>query len=125
MSILDLGKKMVESVNAGRESEQQFVDEFYSEDIVSIEGLGTDESHGQLEGIEAIRNKHNWWYDNNDVHGTEATGPYIGHRDDQFILRFVMDMTPKGGERMQMDEVATFTVEDGKIVEEEYLYLMA
>ncbi|MFT7684826.1 MAG: hypothetical protein ACI9FB_000167 [Candidatus Azotimanducaceae bacterium] len=124
MNMLDLGKKMVEQVNEGRESEQQFVNEYYSEDIISIEGLGVDESHGRLEGIEAIREKHNWWYDNNDVHSTVASGPYIGERNDQFIIRFVLDMTPKNGERMIMDEVAIFTVEDGKISEEAYLYLM-
>jgi len=125
MNILDLGKKMVEQVNLGREGEQQFVNEYYAEDIVSIEGMGSDESHGRLEGIEAIREKHNWWYDNNEVHNTLASGPYIGHRNDQFIIRFVLDMTPNNGERMSMDEVATFTVTDGKISEEEYLYLMA
>ena len=36
-----------------------------------------------------------------------------------------MDVTPKAsGERMQMDEVAVYTVKDGKIVQEEFLYAM-
>ena len=35
-----------------------------------------------------------------------------------------MDMTPHGGERTQMEEIAIYTVKDDKIVQEEYLYLM-
>jgi ketosteroid isomerase-like protein len=39
---------------------------------------------------------------------------------------FEMDVTPKaGGERMQMKEVALYTVKDGKIAQEEFWYLMA
>jgi len=78
----------------------------------------------QIQGVEAIRGKHEWWYANNEVHSTSAEGPYVGNRDDQFVLRFLMDITPTGGERMQMDEVALFTVQDGKICKEEYLYRM-
>jgi hypothetical protein len=124
MIMLDLGKKMVEQINNGREGEEQCVNEYYAEEIVSIEGFGADESHGRLEGIEAIRKKRNGWYDNNTVHGTDARGPYIGLRDDQLMIRFVFDMTPNGGERMLMDGVATSTVKDGKISAEEYLYLV-
>lgn len=32
-----------------------------------------------------------------------------------------MDVTPKDGERMQMDEIGLYTVRDGKIVEERFL----
>ena len=38
--------------------------------------------------------------------------------------QFSLDATPKGGERMQMTEVGLFTVKDGKVVQEEFLYLM-
>jgi hypothetical protein len=48
MIMLDLGKKMVEQINNGREGEEQCVNEYYAEEIVSIEGFGADESHGRL-----------------------------------------------------------------------------
>lgn len=48
----------------------------------------------------------------------------MGNREDTFVLHFSMDMTPTGGERMQMNEVAIYTVKDGKIAHEEYLYQM-
>ena len=126
MSVVELGQKMIEMVNSGREGEAAFVDQFYAENIVSIEGGGDDESGipARMEGVDAIKGKHAWWYDNNEVHETAAEGPYCGHRDDQFVIRFTMDLTPKDGERMQMDEVGLYTVADGKIVQEEYLYRM-
>jgi hypothetical protein len=46
-----------------------------------------------LQGIEAIRGKHDWWYANNEVHSSIAEGPFVGHREDQFALRFTIDMT--------------------------------
>ena len=124
MGAMEVGQKMVEMVNAGRESEAEFVSQYYADDIISIEGQGSDEMPARIEGIDAIRGKHKWWYDNNEVHSTVIEGPYIGHRDDQFVVKFIMDITPKGGERTQMTEVGLFTIKDDKIIQEEYLYLM-
>ena len=75
----------------------------------------------RLHGIDAVRGKHDWWFSNNDMHSTTASGPYIGHRDDQFVVRYILDVTPTGGERMQMEEVGIYTVANGKIAQEEYL----
>lgn len=123
MSVLEIGKTMVDMVNQGAEQEAQFVEQYYASNVVSIEGQGSDEMPARIEGIDAIKGKHAWWYDNNTVHSTVAVGPFIGNREDQFILHFTMDMTPNGGERMQMVEVALYTVKEGKIAQEEYLYL--
>ena len=124
MSALELGQTMVEMVNQGTEKEAEFVAQYYASDAVSIEGQGTDDMPGKIQGIDAIKAKHAWWFDNNTVHGTKAVGPFIGHRDDQFVLHFSMDITPNGAERMEMNEVAIYTVKDGKIAHEEYLYQM-
>lgn len=124
MNALEIGKALVEAVNDGPEQETAFVDQYFTEHTVSIEGQGSDEMPGKIQGIDAIKGKHAWWFDNNTVHGTEAEGPFVGHREDQFVVRFKMDITPKGGERMQMVEVGLFTVVDGKVAQEEFLYLM-
>ena len=124
MNALEVGQAMVKLVNQGREGEAQFVKEFYADNVVSIEGQDTEEMPGRIEGIDAIHAKHEWWFANNDVHSTKAEGPYVGHRDDQFIIRFELDATPKGGERSTMTEVGLYTVVDGKIAQEEYLYSM-
>lgn len=46
-----------------------------------------------------------------------------GDSGDQFVVQFTMDLTPNGGERMQMVEVGLYTVVNNKIAQEEYLYL--
>ena len=48
-------------------------------------------------------------------------GPYP--HDNRFAVRFLYDITNKpSGKRMMMDEVGLFTVENGKIVREEFFY---
>ncbi|MEM7408606.1 MAG: nuclear transport factor 2 family protein [Myxococcota bacterium] len=120
MTVQEIGTQLVALCNEGRDREA--VDRFYDEKIVSIEAGGDGDMPARMEGIAAIRGKHDWWYDNHEVHETAAEGPYCGHREDQFAVRHTMDITPKGGERMQMAEVALYTVKDGKIVQEEFLY---
>ena len=51
-----------------------FLTDYYDDNVVSIEG-GGDGAEGsgpppRMEGIDAIRGKHEWWYDNNEVHAT-------------------------------------------------------
>ncbi|MEO6308489.1 MAG: nuclear transport factor 2 family protein [Nitrospiraceae bacterium] len=44
---------------------------------------------------------------------------------DRFILRFKYDVTPKHtGKRMTMDEAGLYTIQNGKIVKEEFFYSM-
>ena len=121
MSVLEIGKQLVELCNAGRDRE--VVERHYDEKIVSIEGQGSEEMPARLEGIQAIKGKHDWWYANHEIHSTKAVGPFRGHRDDQFAVLFEMDVTNKpSGQRSQMSEVALYTVAGGKIVQEEFLY---
>ncbi len=122
MGVMEIGSKLVQMCNEGKSEEA--AQEFYSQNIVSIEGEGGEEIPARLEGLEAVQKKGEWWFANNDVHSITARGPFIGHRDDQFAVEFVLDVTPKGGERNQMTEVALYTVADDKIVQEEFLYLM-
>lgn len=120
---VEIGTEFVRLVNEDKEAE--ILDKYYDENIVSIEGQDSEEMPGRMEGIAAIRGKHAWWFDNHEVHATQATGPFCGHREDQFVVQFDLDVTPKAsGERQQMSEVGLYTLKDGKIVQEEYLYRM-
>ena len=123
MTLHELATTLVRLCNEGKAEEA--VDTLYDEKIVSIEGQGSDEMPARMEGIEAIRGKNQWWFANHEIHESTATGPYLGHREDQFAVLFAMDVTPKGGERTQLNEVALYTVAGGKIVQEEFLYLTA
>ena len=124
MSALEVGKKLVALCNAGRSEEA--VEELYDEKIVSIEAQGSEEMPARMEGIESIRRKGEWWFANHDVHEMRARGPFVGHRDDQFAVEFFLDVTNKpSGQRMQMSEMGLYTVRNGKVVQEEFLYLNA
>lgn len=125
MSALEIGQALVAAVNQGQAQETAFVDQYFTEKTVSIEGQDSEDMPGKIQGIDAIKGKHAWWFDNNTIHGTEAVGPFVGLREDQFVVQFTMDVTPNGGERMQMVEVGLFTVADGKVAQEEFLYLMS
>ena len=122
MTAMEIGKKIVELCNAGKSEEA--MNTLYSEKIVSIEGQDSDEMPARLEGMEAVRGKSDWWFANHEIHAMQATGPFCGHRDDQFVVKFDTDVTPKAGERMQLSEVALYTVADGKVAREEFLYLV-
>ena len=91
---------------------------FWSDDIVSREPMEGDMA--LLKGRAAVEKKGEWWYANHEVHKVDIGGPYVN--GDQFVVRFTMDVTPKGGQRMTMDEVGVYTVKDGKVSEERFFY---
>lgn len=122
MTTLEIGKRLVDLCQEGKGVEA--VDALYDEKIVSIEAEGNDAIPARMEGINAIRGKNEWWYGSHEVHESMAAGPFCGHRDDQFAVCFEMDVTLKEtGVRSKLVEVALYTVKNGKIVQEEFLYL--
>jgi len=121
---IEVGTRLVALCREGKFEEA--VGELYAADIVSIEAQGSDEMPARMEGIDAIRGKNQWWIENHETHALAVSGPFCGHRDDQFAVHFDMDVTNKpSGERMQMSEVALYTLRDGKIAQEEFLYQMS
>ena len=123
MTALNIGTDLVALCNAG--NADQVIEKYYDKEIVSIEGQDSEAMPARLEGLAAVEQKNQWWYDNHTVHRLHASGPYVGLAEDEFIVRFEIDVTPKDGERWQMDEVAKYRVRDGKIVEEVFLYNMS
>ncbi|HXY40000.1 MAG TPA: nuclear transport factor 2 family protein, partial [Vicinamibacteria bacterium] len=65
-----------------------------------------------------------WWTSNNEVHEAKVKGPFPN--GDRFAVIFDYEITPKAGpyagKRTRMEEVGVYTVEDGKIVREEFYY---
>lgn len=119
MSVADVANGLVNLCREGKFMDA--IDQYYSDDIVSVEPVGNEQMPAEVSGIEAIRGKNQWWMDNHEVHGLEIKGPYVGK--DGFAVKFGMDVTPKmTGQRMQMTEAAFYTVSDGKIVREEFYY---
>ena len=122
LSIEEVGRRLVDAVTGLKFLDA--IDELYSPDIVSIEAIGNDEEPAELRGIEAIRNKNKWWVENNDLHSIEAKGPFP--HGDRFAVFYRMDVTPaagpRAGQRGPFEEVALYTVSEGKIVREEFFY---
>lgn len=93
-------------------------EKYWADDVVSLEPMPGDMA--KVQGKAGVRGKGEWWYANHEIHDVTVEGPYV--HGDQFAVRFKMDLTPKGGERMTMDEVGVYTVKDGKIAEERFFY---
>ena len=119
MDTKSVAEKLVEYCQAGKNLEA--INALYSKDIVSVEPRGTETMPAEMNGIDAVRGKNQWWFENNEVHSATTEGPMV--HGDRFTVIYDYDVTMKqSGERMRMKEVALYSVEDGKIVREEFFY---
>jgi ketosteroid isomerase-like protein len=105
--------------------EARFTDavrKLYSPDIVSVESMGNEVMPREMKGLDAIYEKNKWWSENNTVHSANIEGPFIGDGD-KFAVHYNFDVTAKQtGKRNQMEEMALYTVKDGKVVHEHFFY---
>jgi ketosteroid isomerase-like protein len=98
------------------------INNLYSPDIVSIESMGNATMPREMRGIDAIRGKNKWWSENNTVHSATVEGPFVTDGD-KFAVYYNFDVTAKQtGQRNQMEEMALYTVKDGKVVREQFFY---
>ena len=116
MSTQEIADDLVALCKQGKFGESG--EKYWANDVVSIEAAGpTPESHG----IEAARGKGEWWSNSHDIHGVEVNGPWVN--GDQFTVQFKMDVTFKEtGVRTEMNEIALYTLKNGKIAEERFFY---
>ena len=119
-----IGDKLVEFCRSGLNLDA--ISTLYSPDIVSVEAMGSAEVPAEKRGIEQVVAKNKAWYDNNEIHHASAEGPFPHH--DRFAVIFHYETTakegPRKGQRSTFEEVAVYTVKDGKIVREEFYYDM-
>lgn len=118
-----LANTLVEYCKTGQE--MKGLDTLYAPDCVSAEAMAMpgDDSN-EIQGVAAIKGKHEWWNGAFEVHDARVDGPYF-HGDDRFSVIFELDSTNReSGVREQMKEVAVYTARDGKIVREEFFYNM-
>ena len=118
MTVKEVAQGLVGLCNSGHF--EQAMNDFYADDIVSVEPEG---ENAVAKGIEAVRAKGEWWYANFTVNSVSIQGPYIN--GDQFIVYFSLDVTEKAsGKQIPMNEAALYTVKDGKIVHESFFNAM-
>ncbi len=111
----EVGAGVVEMVRA-KTPEDEIWAKWFSPKFVSIEGMMGQAWHGKA----AARSKAQWWYSANRVHSLEADGPFVGATG--FGVRYTMDVEEiESGKRWQGDELAFYTVKNGKVVQEEFM----
>jgi ketosteroid isomerase-like protein len=124
MNASEVGRTLVDLCTRGRNIEA--IDTLFAKDVVSEEAVDSPEFPRVTKGIEGVRAKNQRWGETNEVHGQEVGGPYPN--GDEFAVVFALDFTPKAGplagRRVKMQEVALYTVKDGKVVHEKFFYSM-
>ena len=116
MTVQELAQAFTALLKAGKFEDAGH--QYWSDDIVSMEPMTGEMA--VLKGRKAVDGKGAWWYANHEIHSVKVEGPYV--HGQQFVLRFTMDVTPKGGARMSMDEMGLYTVQGDKIVEERFFF---
>lgn len=110
----EIGADLVALFNAGKADEVDH--KWWSDAIVSVEGDG--QAWG---GRQAVVGKNEWWYSQHEILGGSAEGPFVGGSG--FAVRFRMHVRVKqSGQEIHMDEVGVYTVKNGRIVREEFMY---
>jgi SnoaL-like domain len=118
MSTEEVAKKVVELVR--KQAWHEAIDTLYDKNIVSVEAYGMGGESPEKRGMEAVRGKTDWWVNNMEIHNFKASDPFVAH--DRFVVQYDVDCTEKESKkRMQMSEVGVYTVNNGKIVREEFL----
>ena len=108
-----IGDALVRNFNRGKWS---IDDKLWSPAIVSVEGLGF-----AFSGRKSVDAKNADWMSKHTIHGASAEGPFIGASG--FAVKFRMDVEETAtAKRFIMDEVGVYTVKNGKIVREEFMY---
>lgn len=116
--------------NCRSDSDEQNLDDLYAEHAESIEAFAMGGEDRVTKGLDGIRGKHEWWRNNMEVLPSDLTpeqmaeGPFY-NGDDKFSVIFRLKAKDRNsGQVMDMLETATYTVENGKVVREEFFYAM-
>lgn len=119
MSTAEVAKGLVDLIRQRKHMEA--INKYYSDGIVSVESAEGPGMPAEMKGIEAIKGKNKWFFDNHELNGEEVNGPFVG--ENQFAVEYKMDTTQKAsGKKIHMEEMALYTVENGKIVRERFYY---
>jgi hypothetical protein len=119
MSTAEVAKDVVNLCRSGKYTEA--IARYYSDGIVSVESTSAPGMPAEMKGIDAVKGKNQWWFDNHEIHSAQVNGPFVG--ENQFAVEYTFDVTQRGsGKRIQMTEMALYTVEGDKIVREHFFY---
>lgn len=117
---MEVGQSLVTMFNRGQMSEIE-TQWWNPREITSVEGMGVEMA---WTGKAAVDQKNQGWMADHVIHGASAEGPYVGASG--FAVKFRMDVETRAtGQRQVMEEIGVYTVRNGKIVREEFMYSSA
>jgi ketosteroid isomerase-like protein len=95
----------------------------YAPDVVSVEAFAPPGQSRETKGKEAVLAKGKQFLDSHEVHSCKVEGPIIA--GSYFAVTMKIEATNKPSkQRFQMEEIALYKVENGKIAREEFFYSM-
>jgi ketosteroid isomerase-like protein len=110
----DVAQSLVEMCRAGKFEAPYGT--LFASDARSVEATGE-----AAKGLDAIKAKGKTFSEKNDVNQFTVGEPCVG--GDLFAVPFSFEITEKAtGKHMDMKEIGLYTVRDGKIIEERFLY---
>jgi hypothetical protein len=111
---MEVARAVAALARAGKLAEVEQV--WLAPGIVSVEGVGASLAwHGK----KAVLAKYRGWEADHEIHDFQIEGPWVGATG--FALKYRIDVTQKStGQRSQLEEIAVYTVHDGKIAREEF-----
>ena len=119
MTTIDIAKKYVELCT--NHQNHVALETLFSTDVVSVEAGAPPGKSVETKGVKAVAEKGKQWMAEHEIHSSKIEGPWPN--GNKFIVRFSYDVTNKpSGKRFPMEEAALFTVENDKIVREEFFY---
>ena len=117
--LIMLGRSFVQAMR----NRQGFahVDEFYSENAESVEAVNPPGRDVRIaKGKAAIKAKRQNWAKAHEILRLDADGPYV-HPPNRFGVRLEAEVINLAtGKKTDLREVAILSVQDGKIVREEF-----
>jgi hypothetical protein len=97
------------------------VDRFYADTIVSVEAMDFLGQGREMHGKATVHAKNTAWLTDNEVHRAAVSGPFVSPQ--RFALLIDFDWTREStGQRTRLQEVCLYTVENGQIIRDEFLY---
>ncbi|MCC1491461.1 nuclear transport factor 2 family protein [Cognatishimia sp. F0-27] len=120
--LIKIGREFVEAMRDRRGIAH--VDDIYAESAESVEAVVPPGRDLRIaKGSGAIKAKRETWAAAHEIEALDADGPYI-HPPNRFAVRFEVKVTQKAtGRQMTLREIAIYSVEDGKIVREEFFMM--
>jgi ketosteroid isomerase-like protein len=118
-TIAQIANDLIALVRQGKSEEA--IHRYYADDAVQIEAIAYAGGSARTEGKDALLQASKEWSDAREVHGVTIGEPI--YSSSEFAITMSLDCTEKAsGQRTQEDEIAVYSVKDGKIKTVRFFY---